>query len=288
MNWDGFGRFATQLVSWTLPTPRAEGLSIEANLKENLANVQVLATRPDGSPYNFLSGTALLIDPDLEKREIPLKQVGAGQYQAQAEVSMPGVYLIRVGLNDGDQSLGQSTLGLVVPYSPEYKLTGIDLGFLNHLAGITGGRELDAGDPLAAFTHNLPSVPSARQIWQSLLLMAALLFPIDVAIRRLSVNKKDLSQAATWFRSRVFFQRREMQASPRLLINLFEARQRARLQRGYKNEKDGSISPPIPGQKTSPEAIRDATPSDAQDLKSETGADDALARLREAKKRARR
>jgi len=291
LEWQDFSRFASQLVGWTLPSPQSERLTTQASLVENQALIHVSAIHKDGSPYNFLTGSVTLIDPNLEGRELALKQVGAGQYQTQTALSAPGVYLIRVGVNDGDLSLGQSTLGLVVPYSPEYKANGVDSGLLSRLAELTGGGELDRSNPRSAFNHNLPSIPVASQIWLPLLILAALLFPLDVAFRRLNLTKKDLLLAIAWFRSLHFLGRRSSGDSdhatetPRLFSNLFEARQRARHRKVAPQEKpfhpasSRPVTPTVPAPSSQADPAPDSPPNPEQD---------SIARLRAAKKRSRR
>ena len=135
---------------------------------------------------------------------MPLKQTGAGQYQAVEGVSEPGVYLVRVGVNNGDQSLGQMTLGLVVPYSPEYRFNGVDQGLLHQLARLTGGKELNTDNLSSVFDRkNLNSIDNAREIWLPFLILVALLFPIDVAIRRLTLKKRDFALAYAWMKSKI-------------------------------------------------------------------------------------
>jgi hypothetical protein len=168
IGWEGFPRFAAQLVGWTLPAPQAEGLAAQAGLEQERAVIRLEAVDESGHPRNFLDAVATVVDPDLQARELRLSQVGAGRYEASLEVSEPGAYLVRLGVNEGGGSLGQQTLGLVVPYSPEYKESGVNQGFLDELAGLTGGGPL--ADPLAAFTHNLPIADYAREVWRPLLL----------------------------------------------------------------------------------------------------------------------
>ncbi len=293
LEWDGFAPFAAQLVSWTLPSPRAEGLEIQASHQENQAIISMRAAHKDGSPYNSLTGMVTLIDPSLEVREISMKQIGAGQYQASADASSPGVYLLRVGVNDGDQSLGQSTTGLVVPFSPEYKTSGVDFSFLSRLAGSTGGGEINPEDPAIIFAHNLDSIPSATQIWLPLLVLAALLFPLDVALRRLSVRKKDLSKAAAWVQSRRHRSTtRDLEPRPRLLEGLFEARQRARHHIDRQDHSFSSEPNPlnksvgnIPSKSVNPDESRESL-IEPDHLPS--GEDETLNRLKAAKKRLRR
>ncbi len=278
LGWDGFSRFVTQLISWTLPSNRAEGLTFEAKLQGNQALVQVKANLTDGSPRNFLTASATIIDPANQSKELKLEQVGAGEYLAKTGLNSSGVYLVRVGVNDGDQSLGQSTLGLVVPYSPEYKSSGIDQNFLERLSGTTGGGFLQ--NPVNAFTHDLPQIPSSREIWPFLLIITALLFPFDVAVRRLSLTRKDFELAKAWVMSLRNSQETHESSAPRLLGNLFEARQRAR-RPIVSREK---IEEPVKV-KTGSDSGRQVSGSKPGDLIQPT---DSLSRLKEAKKRAQR
>lgn len=294
VEWPGFARFANQLIDYVLPAPKVEGLSAQAGLQNRQAVVRLSALDPAGEPLNFLQGRVTLIAPDLSTQEIALQQVGAGQYQAAAEVSQPGAYLARLGVNQGDQSLGQMTLGLVVPYSPEYKDTGIDRGLLNELARLTSGGELSQA--ALAFAHNLPSAAQAREIGWPLMLAAALFFPVDVALRRLVFTRRDWQKAQAWLSERAAPLLRRRAAAPgeqpRVLGQLFEARDRARTRREAPPRPVDRLDIPAAPR---PDAPPSAPPTAPQPPTAQPpapkdppvpGEADALARLREAKRRA--
>ncbi len=246
--WEGFPRFSAQLVSSLLPAPRVEGLEASAALQEGKLSVRLQALGTDGRPLNFVVAQATVVDPDLQTVQLELRQTGPGQYEALSEADLPGVYLVRLGANDGDRSLGQITLGAVVPYSPEYLSSGADRGLLEELARRTGGGEIL--EPLNAFLHNLPAADYAREIWRPLLLLAALLFPLDVGLRRLAVGKEDLAKAQE--KLRVTFSnwlyalkhgRRATQPGehPQILDRLFAARDRGRA-RGRRGSDQGATA----------------------------------------------
>jgi hypothetical protein len=65
---------------------------------------------------------------------------------------------------------------------------------LAQLARVTGGRQL--ADPLASFDHTLPAGGSPREIWPLLLTLAALLFLLDVAVRRLRLALLDIRRGS--------------------------------------------------------------------------------------------
>lgn len=309
--WEDFPKFASQLIDWVLPALKIEGLDANLALEDGNVIIRLDARDASGQPLNFLQASATLVDPDLKAQELPLRQVGPGKYEARSETAQPGVYLVRLGANQGDQSLGQITLGLVAPYSPEYKATGVDTGLLNAISQVTGGGVLI--EPAQAFLHNLPSIAQAREIWQTLLLIAALLFPVDVALRRLVFNRRDYEKARQWVDSRwqsLTWRARPTTSQPKALGQLFEARDRARHRRSEAGkERSDQLATPathhhdrldfeagepgrVPHPKQSDESTRpqpkpSGTPAPGDQPPSlETEATDSLARLREAKRRA--
>jgi hypothetical protein len=295
--WEEFPSFAAQLVSWTLPAPQVEGLTASARVEENRGIIELEAFNESGEPLNFLYAHAALVGPDLSVTESELTQVGPGRYQTEVQLSQPGTYLVRLGVNAGDDSLGQEILGLVVPYSPEYRAAGMDLPFMNELARITGGGEL--GEPVAAFVHNLEATANSREIWQPLLLIVALLFPLDVAIRRVMLGRSDYEKGTQWMRARLPWGERMEQriggTDKRMkerMGGLFAARERARQRQLRGDEGSGeqvtrenaSMETGKLGRETGSDVGED---SRSPRLPDDQSSPDTFSRLRDAKKRAR-
>ncbi len=295
VKWSEFSKFSAQLVDWLLPAPQIEGLDSRASLNESGAVIHVGATDEDGRPLNTLEIQARIIDPDLKTREVPLVQVGPGQYETTERVDQPGTYLVWLGVNDNGEPMGQQTLGLVVPYSPEYRAGGVNTALLQEIAQVTGGGPLE--EPVQAFLHNLPTLEYAREIWRLLLMVAALLFPLDVAMRRLVLNRRDFARAREWIaglRSGRFA--RAKQNETPVLGQLFSARERARRRTTLANPRqpgESASSGTRPQPETTDSATSASTAAHTQPVEKQTQTEDdgqqqdSLARLREAKKRAR-
>ena len=83
--------------------------------------------------------------------------------------------------------------GWVLSYSPEYIPREQDDKLLAKIAEITGGSNL-AEQPADVFAHNLGERQAATAIWQNLILLALILLPIDIAIRRLIITRSDLQR----------------------------------------------------------------------------------------------
>jgi uncharacterized membrane protein len=286
VSWDGFARFVAQLVSWTLPTPQVEGMTAQAVLRDDQALIQVEVVDETGSPRSFLDVSMMLIGPDLETIERDLLQVGAGQYEAAVELSEPGTYLVRASVHDGEDPVGQQTMGLVVPYSPEYKASGTDTALLGQLARLTGGGELL--EPMAAFLHNLPSADRAREIWRLLLMVVALLFPLDVAIRRVMLTGRDLGKAVDWVGQRLPFRKTRSTRREPVLGRLYQARERARTRRVRTRLPAPSVWPEADhGELEQEQGEETARPAETR-TPTAVSTEDTLSRLRNAKRRARR
>ena len=58
--------------------------------------------------------------------------------------------------------------------------------------------------PADAFAHNLAPVYSAREIALPLLLLALLLLPLDIGVRRLMLRRGDFGAATAWMRTARF------------------------------------------------------------------------------------
>jgi uncharacterized membrane protein/Mg-chelatase subunit ChlD len=291
VGWEGFSRFTSQLVAWTLPTPQVEGVEATASFHEGEAQLQVNAIDQADQPRNFLEVEAALIAPDLDSTPVTLDQVGPGRYEASVPLNQTGAYLAQVTVSEGGQVIGQQTIGLAVPYSAEYKTSGTDIALLSRLAELTGGGQLNG--PLDAFLFNLPSAARAREIWAPLLLIVALLFPLDIAIRRVMLGGQDFRNAGSWIRSRLpFFKRAEGTGEREpVLGQLFSARERAR-QRQTRQREDQVKPMPASKRTHTPqptEPAKDDGVAKGEDLPTPTEqAEDTLARLRSAKQRSRK
>jgi hypothetical protein len=131
-----------------------------------------------------------------------LDQQAPGVYQGMARGLPQGVYSVHVDQRDPETNLPVAVqdTGLVVPYPSEYRLEvggSANAGaLLDDLAQLGNGRKLDITQPAAALTHDIAAQPTRVILWPWLLLAAIILFPFDVAVRRLTFSWGDLLRAA--------------------------------------------------------------------------------------------
>jgi hypothetical protein len=115
---------------------------------------------------------------------------------------------------NGEQAVQSS--GFVVPYSPEYGLTGTDRNKLEALARRTGGKLIS--DPIDAFAHTLPSVGAPRPLWPLLMVLASMLLVADVGVRRVRISAPELRAGYGELRRRLGYVDEVSSASSRPLI----------------------------------------------------------------------
>ena len=293
VRWNEFATFAAQLVAWTVPVEEAGLLSAETRVEGTQAVVEARLQDANGQPRTDATVAATLVAPDGATEPITLKQVAPGQYQASISSPPTGSYLIQVAAAQDGESIAQTTIGLVVPYSPEYRQRSGNPGLLELIARSTGGALIES--PENIFRHDLQAVQRAQEIGLPLLLLATLLLPLDIAVRRLGLRRRDLLDAQGAVRGRLATLRGRSStpvAQP-VLADLRRAKQRARArhertaqaveQPEERSLPRATVQPERPTPDETRQAASDAAPEAAS---SPDIADDPMARLRAAKARA--
>ncbi len=203
VRWDGFAPFWNQAVRWSFGARRAEGLSASVTFDGAAARLVVDAQR-DGEFLTDLTLTANVIGPTGETQTVELRQTAPGRYEGTFAPGAEGAYFVGVGGTTSDERRTtneegglQTTAGWVLGYSPEYAALGDDPALLAAVADMAGGRVLaiDGESAAAVFEHNLTAAPALQPIWPWLTLAAALLLPLDVAARRLTITRRDWEKA---------------------------------------------------------------------------------------------
>jgi hypothetical protein len=191
-------------------------------------------------------------------------------------------------------------VGLVAPTAAEYRLLGVNEPLLATLRAATDGRRI--ASPADPWIHDLARTSSYTPLWPLLLIIALLLWPLDIALRRVSIGRRELVDA----RRAVVGWRRGRRAAPRTIevAGMFSARDRAAgaaARAALLKVDDTAASAPAPSTPTTTSPRPDTAPrapshgpvpptepaSASADSSVQPADSDTLARLREAKRRAR-
>ena len=193
VGWNGFSRFFSQLVGWTFPGEESGGIEASFETLGGRTRLHVQSVESDGSPRDFYRTMAVVVGPDLAPHEVSLDQVAPGVYESDLGEIESGAYAVRISqTRPGAAALGR-TVGLVEPVAAEYRLLGVNLPFLAALRAATGGREIAL--PADPWRHDLKTTSSFTELWPWLLVLALLLWPLDIALRRVSIGRRELADA---------------------------------------------------------------------------------------------
>ncbi len=196
VGWSGFNRFFNQMVSWTFPGEETGGIEATFETTGGKTSLHVESVGADGSPRDFYATSASIVGPDLEPATVSLVQVAPGVYEAPLGEIEPGAYAVRVTqTRPGSSPLGR-TVGLVAQTAAEYRQLGANEPFLASLRAATGGSVIaTALDP---WRHDLTATDRFTDLWPLLLVLALLLWPLDIALRRMSLGRRELVAARGW------------------------------------------------------------------------------------------
>ncbi len=201
VNWDGFPQFAAQLVSWVVPEQSNQQVVTNIHVEGAQTVIDVAVQDTTGAPYEDLQMTATVLKDGETHEEVLLTQVAPGQYRTSIPSPSPDTYLVQLAGRQDGRALVQDVAGLVIPYSPEYRQGQSNPLLLEQLRDLTTGTRLTS--PEEAFAHNLSGVVRAQEIALPLVLLALLLLPVDIAMRRLLLRRSDLTAARTWAQNRL-------------------------------------------------------------------------------------
>jgi hypothetical protein len=201
--------------------------------------VEVTSFDDEGGPRNFYRTVMRLISPDLEPTEAVLEQVGPGRYAGTVHAEDAGAYLVRVAQTlespEGTDSASR-TLGIVSPTADEFRRLGIDTDALAAYAAAGNGRRLplDAEEPGAeVWRHDIAAGAFPTPIWPWLLILAIVLVPLDVGVRRVALTRAHFRRARGWAGRRIGIGRPEPEAVPGLAeLRAAKARSDRRTVRG--------------------------------------------------------
>jgi hypothetical protein len=185
LRWPSANRFFGDIVRYSLPQSGDPALQVETQVRGDHTHLLVTAPSDSGASVSVSAVT-----PDLSDATLTLSSTGPGRFEGDLRTDQVGSYLLRITDSVGGTVKHANTMGLVVPYSPEYRDLGTDTVTLTAIARAGGGVLLT--DLSGVYDLAVPPVHGVLPIGELLLVLAILLFPIDIALRRFVLTAEDL------------------------------------------------------------------------------------------------
>jgi hypothetical protein len=185
--WDGFADFWSNLVRDTFPLSGSEGQRVDARITDELLTVKLESSEAWATGTD---PTARISYPDGTTEEVRLDRVSDFEFAAVVPARQGGTYAIGVTFERGDGEAAVMSAIASRSFAAEYLPGEPDADLMSSISSSTGGRgEIT---PEQAFDPEglEEGITETSYRWW-FLLAAALLWPIDVALRRLRISRRE-------------------------------------------------------------------------------------------------
>lgn len=195
--WDNYAALWRNIIDWTIST---------SDLGSDMLNVTQEGSSiiMDYKTEDFTTETgigAVLTDENGNRRDVTMRAVAPGEYRAQVDVDETGVYSINVRKQNGEEVVKNVNTAAAMQYSQEYRFAEVS-NSLDRFVAQTGGRMITK--PEEVFDTDLEGAVSKTDLTQILLILAVLLFVLDIVMRRLSIDWLAFAgNAVIWTKARV-------------------------------------------------------------------------------------
>jgi hypothetical protein len=189
LRWPGYSRFWGQLVREHMRQQRRQELDMKTEVHGSRVRATVDAFTADERFDDGLESTLTVTNPlkPTERREVPMRQVAPGRYQADFDLTGFGSFLLRAQHArrdaDGTRKPFATSAGQVSnPYPLEYASFEPDIEKLRR-AALVGGGSLDPA-PRVPFDPGKEKISYQRDLWDRFVLAALVAFFLDLLMRR--------------------------------------------------------------------------------------------------------
>jgi hypothetical protein len=203
LNWEKFRQFWSQVAQWSLRKVDNSDFTTEVAVDKGEGHVSVEAVDAQGNYRNFLNLQTTVVSPKGEKQLVRLEQTGPGHYEAKFPTKEVGAYLMNLMEMENGKVRGMQSIGASVNYSPEFAASEPNMNLLHRIAESGGGKILDP-DIENPFLHDRQKTFQPQDLWEWLLKLAIILFPLDVGVRRIHLDREEWLRATATLRRWLF------------------------------------------------------------------------------------
>ena len=181
--WGNFGKFWGQVINWTVPAADVgSDFDLTVSMNHGIGEVNVDTRTPSEASYKVH-----VVAPDGTNEIVEIQQLTPTRYNGTFQMQDSGSYIV-TAQRAGDAHQQIEVLSL--PYPAEYAEFGTDTALLKMLAAGTAGIH----EPTPTQIATPAGTPIERQmsLAQALLVAAALLFVLEMILRRFSITNRYL------------------------------------------------------------------------------------------------
>jgi uncharacterized membrane protein len=215
LGWGQYRQFWSQTAQWALRRLENADFNTEVSVEKGEGHISVEALDEKGNYRNFVNLQAVVRSPKGERVTVRLEQTSPGRYEARFPTKEVGSYMLNLMETKDGKVVGAQPIGASVNYSPEFTAPEPNLNLLARLAEAGGGKLLEPlspemlSSPIAAeanpFLHDRRKTFQPRDWWEWLLKLAVILFVLDVAVRRIQIERDQWQKAMARVKQTIFF-----------------------------------------------------------------------------------
>lgn len=237
VGWSGFSKLWTQIVRWTARPATLKGWSVSSTLERGMVRLSAEADPELIAQGRYPNLACKIVGPDGAVSSLPLSPIGPGRFDGEFDAKKSGDYVVRLVDSTGQGAAFYTVVSVACP--EELREVRSDEARVRDIALKTGGRILDADRPQEVLTEpDLRRTHTFYPIHAALFMLAAGLFLMDVAVRRISIDPvRTKAWMSKWLNP---FGRRKSEPTEVVMAGLKAARQRAQTPR----KTDDSPPPP--------------------------------------------
>lgn len=180
VGWDGNIRLWQNLINWTIEKYREDDITVETEVQGG-KGIITLHNKLDKGEFDT---KASIVAPTLESSEITLYPTAPGQYRGEFDITGTGNYIIKALQQKDGEVVNAASTGISVQYSPEYSIQPA-AGYLDRLIKEAGGKLINT--PEDVYKGEIKDIFGAVDLTTPLLILALMLFMLDIAVRRLNM-----------------------------------------------------------------------------------------------------
>lgn len=194
--WSGFHSFWERCVRFTMRSSNPPNSLVTTSVEGDVGNIDIELLEGDSGYLNFMRSKAVLVNPSGHSETIQLQQHGPGRYRAEFTVDQTGAWLVYVVFqNQEGDIVSRIPAAVTMPFDKEFATTQHNTALLKEVARKTGGRVLSPDDLTieSLFEEDGLMMPeSPTSVWDLLAMLAASILILDVAVRRLWIDKSSV------------------------------------------------------------------------------------------------
>ncbi len=192
-----YSKFWAQTIRWTVRSTARADLDTQVEINQRKGKVTIDVVDNQGNFINMLDIKGSVAGEKVSP-QLRIEQTAPGRYEGEFDAPDKGQYMIGLSYRDSQGNPRIHTVGAAVPYSPEYRDLQANTAVLSNLADRTRGKvhpsltaKPDDTDLKTVWRRDRRSHSAPQDLWPLLMLLAALLLPVDIGVRRLMVTRAE-------------------------------------------------------------------------------------------------